>query len=183
MNSQCATLLITHLPSQIWEQLNESSLISFYDVIKHVRLLCDKTDFRFPIRIDHSKFVMQIRSWKWKGTIGWNWKVLQPLSHRIDNLILDSPHLLLLLQNLKLDPNRKYILITADINSMHLELLNCVCKNNCLAFYEKYKHVTQFPIEMSTQKLKQLLNLSLDYSYVEFDNELFCQTKGIQIGN
>jgi hypothetical protein len=110
-------------------------------------------------------------------------KILQPLSHHINNLILDSPQLLLLLQNLKLDPERKYILITADINSMYLELPISVCKNNCLAFFDKYKHVTQFPIEMNKEKVKQLLDLSLDYSYLEYDNEIFYQTKGIQMGN
>jgi len=110
-------------------------------------------------------------------------KILQPLSLHIGNLILDSPHLLLLLQNLKLDPTKKYILITADINSMYLELPLNVCKKNCLAFYEKFKNVTQFPIAISNVKLKQLLDLSLDYSFLEFEDELFYQTKGIQMGN
>lgn len=110
-------------------------------------------------------------------------KILQPLSLQIDNLILDSPHLLLLLQNLKLDPCRKYILITADICSMYLELPINICKKNCIDFFQKYKHVTKFPIEMDARKLKVLLELSLDYSFVEFQNELFYQTKGIQMGN
>lgn len=111
------------------------------------------------------------------------YKVLQPLCLHIDNLILDSPHLLLLLQNLKLDPQRKYIIITADITSMYLELPINICKKNCIAFFEKYKHVTKFPIEMNAKKLKTLLDLSLDYSFVEFQNEIFYQTKGIQMGN
>ncbi len=66
---------------------------------------------------------------------------------------------------------------------MYLELPLNVCKRNCISFFEKYKNVTQFPLEMSIKKLKTLLDLSLDYSFLEFQNELFYQTKSIQMGN
>lgn len=110
-------------------------------------------------------------------------KILQPLSLNIPNLLLDSPHLLLLLQNIHLCPEKKYVLITADINSMYLELPINICKQNCIAFYEKFRNSTNFPIDINAVKLKALLDLSLDYSYVEFQNDLYYQKKGIQMGN
>ncbi|CAL8119549.1 unnamed protein product [Orchesella dallaii] len=108
---------------------------------------------------------------------------LKPLSLHIPNLILDTPHLLLRLQNLKLDPKRKYMLITADINSMYLELPIDVCKRNCIKHFEKFKNVTDFPFPITKNELKTLLDLSLDYSYLEYNGELFYQRKGIQMGN
>lgn len=53
--------------------------------------------------------------------------ILNWLSHHIGNLILDRLHPLLV-RNSKLDPARKHILITADIDSMYLELPISACK-------------------------------------------------------
>lgn len=108
---------------------------------------------------------------------------LQPLSMNIPNLILDTPHLLLSLNNIQLRKDRKYILVTADIQSMYLDLPIGVCKRNCMEFFTRYKNVTNFPFPISEPQLKQLLNLSLDYSFLEFENEFYYQHKGIQMGN
>lgn len=110
-------------------------------------------------------------------------KFLQPLTTFIPDLIIDSPHLLLLLQHVALQPDRKYILVTADINAMYLELPINVCKRNCLAFFNKHKYYTKFPMPITEQQLKSLLDLSLDYSFIEFNGELFYQHRGIQMGN
>jgi len=48
--------------------------------------------------------------------------ILQPLSMYIPDLLIDSTHLIYLLSRVKLDPLKKYILVTADISSMYLEL-------------------------------------------------------------
>jgi len=110
-------------------------------------------------------------------------KVLQPLSLFIPNLIIDTPHLLLLLNNLKLKSNRKYMLVTADINAMYLELPINVCKNHCMTFFNRYKQIAEFPFQISSQELKTLLDLSLDYSFTEYNREIYFQHKGIQMGN
>lgn len=109
--------------------------------------------------------------------------ILQPLSLNIPDLIIDSPHLILLLSHLKLNPTRKYLLVTADINAMYLELPISTCKSNCMKFFSDNKHKINVPYDVTNQQLKKLLDLALDYSFVQFDNELFFQHRGIQMGN
>jgi len=110
-------------------------------------------------------------------------KILQPLSLFVPDLLIDSPHLLLLLQHIKLDPGKKYILITADINSMYLELPINVCKQNCLKFFRSYSKLTKLPFPITEEQFKTLLDLSLDYSFLEYQNDLYFQHRGIQMGN
>lgn len=109
--------------------------------------------------------------------------VLKPLSLCISNLLIDTPHLLFLLNNITLNPNQKYLLIAADITSMYQELPINICKKNCVQFYRHNRHKVEMPFDITESQLIQLLNLALDYSFVEFENELFFQKKGIQMGN
>lgn len=109
--------------------------------------------------------------------------ILRPLCICIPNLIIDSTHLLFLLGNLNLDPNRKYFMLASDIQSMYQELPIDACKNSCIKFFLENKTKVNFPIPISVQQLKSLLNLSLDYSYLEYKKELFFQRRGIQMGN
>ncbi|MES2287676.1 MAG: hypothetical protein V4547_18415 [Bacteroidota bacterium] len=104
--------------------------------------------------------------------------ILQPLSLLIPDLLIDSPHLLLLLSNIKLNPTRKYILCTADINAMYLELPISVCKENCIKFFVENKHKIELPINITFNQLKSLLHLTLDYSFLEYDKKYFCSTQG-----
>lgn len=118
-----------------------------------------------------------------KGTAMFLDKVLQPISLFIPDLLIDSPHLLLLLQHVRLDPKRKYILVTADISAMYLELPINICKQNCLKYFRANKHLVNFPFQISEEQFKLLLDLCLDYSFLEYNNEIFFQHRGIQMGN
>lgn len=109
--------------------------------------------------------------------------ILKPLTVHVNNLLIDTPHLLTILHNTKLNPLRRYCLVAADIQAMYQELPINVCKRNCVIFFNKFKEQTQFPFEITETQLKKLLDFSLDYSYLEFDNEIFFQKKGIQMGN
>lgn len=109
--------------------------------------------------------------------------ILRPLTVHIPNLLIDTPHLLTLLNNLKLDKDKKYCLVAADIQAMYQELPINVCKRNCVNFYNQFKNITQFPFDINECQLKKLLDFSLDYSYIEFKNEYFLQKRGIQMGN
>jgi len=71
--------------------------------------------------------------------------VLKPLSLCIQNLLIDTPHLLFLLNNLQLDRNQKYLLIAADITSMYQELPLNVCKRNCVQFFRQNQHKVKMP--------------------------------------
>lgn len=109
--------------------------------------------------------------------------ILKPLTVHIPNLLIDTPHLLTLLDNITLEEGRKYYLIAADIQAMYQELPINSCKANCLLFFQRYKNVTNFPFEVTERQLSLLLDLSLDYSYIQFKSELFFQKRGIQMGN
>lgn len=109
--------------------------------------------------------------------------ILKPLTVHINNLLIDTPHLLTLLHNIQLDPTKTYCLVAADIQAMYQELPINICKRNCILFYNKYKDQTQFPFEITETQLKRLLDFSLDYSFLQFGNEIFLQNRGIQMGN
>lgn len=109
--------------------------------------------------------------------------ILRPLTVHISTLLIDTPHLLTLIENIKLDQNKKYVIVAADIQAMYQELPIDICKKNCILFFNKFKNVTKFPFEITEQQLSILLNFSLDYSFVKFKTELFFQKRGIQMGN
>lgn len=108
--------------------------------------------------------------------------ILQPLSMYVPNLLIDSTHLIYLLSKVSLDTNRKYMLVTADINAMYLELPIHCCKENVVKFFEEVTDKC-LPFDITSRNLKILLDLCLDYSFIDFNNELFFQHKGIQMGN
>ncbi len=109
--------------------------------------------------------------------------ILRPLTICIPTLLIDTPHVLFLLNNLKLDPNRKYCLVTADIQSMYQELPIPICKNNCIAFFNSHKNNVNIPFNITEPQLKMMLNMCLDFSFIQFDDEIFFQKRGIQMGS
>jgi len=109
--------------------------------------------------------------------------ILQPVMNFVPDMVLDSAHLLILLKNIKLDPSRKYMLVTADIDALYPNLNISNCKKYTCTFFEKYKHLINLPFDIKSSDLLRLLNWSLDYSYVEFNSEYFYQHRGIQMGN
>ena len=48
--------------------------------------------------------------------------ILQPVMNFIPNLIIDTTHFLILLDDVKLDPSKSYKLVTADIESIYPNL-------------------------------------------------------------
>lgn len=107
-------------------------------------------------------------------------KILQPIIPLLPDVIVDTNHLLLLLDNLILNPSKQYILLVADIQSMYTELPINICKNHVTHTYNQY---LQQNSGFTIPQLTKLLNLSLDYSFIEFNNQLFIQHRGIQMGN
>jgi len=109
--------------------------------------------------------------------------ILQPIMNFVPDMVLDSAHLLLLLHDLKLNPNKKYMLVTADIDALYTNLSIKNCKKFTCLFYEQFKHLINMPFEIKTSEIMRMLNWSLDYSFVEFESEYFYQHRGIQMGN
>ncbi len=98
------------------------------------------------------------------------------------DILLDSTHLLLLLDGLKLDNNRKFILVTADMTSLYLNLPVTVCKKHCLDSFEKFNKFLSFECNITSRELQKLLHWALDYSYVAYKDNYYIQHKGIQMG-
>lgn len=109
--------------------------------------------------------------------------ILKPVMTFIPNLVIDTSHLLLLLDNLNLRPDRKYVLITYDISSMYTSLKLKNCKMFCIRAYEMYKKYLSLPYNFTSKQFKELLDLCLDYNHLEFNNFYYKQVQGIQMGN
>lgn len=109
--------------------------------------------------------------------------VLKPIITYIPNLLIDTNHFLLLLEDMQLDPNCKYVLITYDISSMYTSLKLQNCKKYCCTAFEAYKHKLNLPYNFTTKQFNEMLNLSLDYNYIQFNDQYFTQIQGIQMGN
>jgi len=107
---------------------------------------------------------------------------LQPIMLFIPDLLLDTTHFLTLLNNVKLEPNEKYTLVTVDIVSLYTNLITQNCKSICCNYYKKYKNDATLPNNITVEQLRTLLDLSLDFSFVKYDKEYFYQYKGIQMG-
>jgi len=85
----------------------------------------------------------------------------------VPNMILDSTHLLILLQNLKLDPTRKYTLATIDIEALYTNLPLNICKTHCCNFFSSHKSNIDVPFNINVHQLRSFLDLCLDYSFVK----------------
>ncbi|CAL8136063.1 unnamed protein product [Orchesella dallaii] len=109
--------------------------------------------------------------------------ILKPIMCTLPGSLLDTTHFLHILQNIELDVNKKYLLITCDIDSMYTNLNVNRCKYFCMKGFRKYKANNTLPFEINEQTMHSLLNISLDYNYLEYDNEFFVQHKSIQMGN
>jgi len=110
---------------------------------------------------------------------GW----LQPVMNFMSDVIIDTSHFLLLLNDVKLLPNKKYMLVTADVCSLYTNLKKSTCFNNCVSEFAKFKHLINYPFNLSEQNLEMLMKWSLNYSFLEYDNNIFVQHRGIQMGN
>ncbi len=108
--------------------------------------------------------------------------IFKPIMCEIPGVLLDTTHFLILLNNIQLQADRKYVLLTYDIDSMYTNLQVNRCKNFCIEAYKNYTDTVGSSL-FSIDQVRLLLNICLDYSYVQFDNEMFKQRKGIQMGN
>lgn len=69
-------------------------------------------------------------------------------------------------------------MVVADIQNMYTELPVSICRKRCSEIYNEYLHKTSSDsYKVTIPQLNQLLNISLDYSFVEFDNNLYFQYK------
>lgn len=108
---------------------------------------------------------------------------LKPCLNQVSDLLIDTQHLLVLLKNLTLDPNKKYMLVTVDVEALYTSLKIQDCKKHCAAAYHKYVESHKENVIISEDKFNELLALSLDYNYVEYENNMYFQHRGIEMGN
>jgi hypothetical protein len=109
--------------------------------------------------------------------------ILQPVMNFMPDIILDTAHFLLLLGRVKLDPGRKYMLVTADIEGLYPNLKIQDCISHVCVAHEKFKTLINYPFNLSPNLLYKLLQWSLNYSFVEFENNYYFQHRGIPMGN
>lgn len=107
--------------------------------------------------------------------------IMKPVMAQIPNVLLDTTHFLILLQELKLCEDRKYALVTYDIDSMYTNLQVNRCKQFCIKGYEEFGDLENQVLDKNN--LKHLLDICLDFSFVKFNTEYFIQKRGIQMGN
>lgn len=108
---------------------------------------------------------------------------LQPIMNFVPDVILDSTHFILLLENVRLDPNKKYTMVTIDVDSLYTNLKISDCKKHCSMYFSKYSNLLRLPCTLNKYQINKLLQWSLSYSYIEFNKQYFFQHKGIQMGN
>jgi len=109
--------------------------------------------------------------------------ILKPMAYTLPGILIDTTHFLHVLHEVQLDPLKKYSLLTYDIDSMYTNLNVNRCKYFCMKEFRKYKEQHKLLFELSENDMKRMLNMSLDYSYLKYDNDFFIQSKGIQMGN
>lgn len=106
--------------------------------------------------------------------------VLKPSLNQVEDLLIDTQHLLLLLDEIKLDKNKKYTLVTVDVEALYPSLNIRDCKKHCV---EAYLNQENKIYTLSKNQFMNLMSLSLDYNYVMYENQLFYQFRGIEMGN
>jgi len=109
--------------------------------------------------------------------------LLKPCLNEVSDLLIDTQHFLLLLNNLKLDPAKKYALVTIDVEALYTSLHINDCKKHCTLAYERYITSHDDNAFINKSQFKDLLALSLDYNYVEYNDMMFFQHRGIEMGN
>jgi hypothetical protein len=108
---------------------------------------------------------------------------LQPVMNHVPDLILDTHHFILLLQNVKLEPNSKYMLVVADIEGLYPNLKIPNCRKHCCTMYHNFKHLIQVPVQLTSYQLNKIMKWCLGYSFVEYDGNIYLQVTGIPMGN
>lgn len=106
--------------------------------------------------------------------------VLKPSLNQVQDLLIDTQHLLLLLDEVKLDRNKNYTLVTVDVEALYPSLNISDCKKHCL---EAFLNQENKLLAMTNNQFMDLMSLSLDYNYVKYNNQLFYQFRGIEMGN
>lgn len=109
--------------------------------------------------------------------------VLKPCTNIISDLLIDTQHFLLLLNEVELQNGKKYVLITVDIEGLYTNLKIQDCKKHCLSAFKKSNVNNELNLNLNDNDFLDLMSLSLDYNYVQYKNELFFQFRGIEMGN
>lgn len=108
-------------------------------------------------------------------------QALKPCLSDIKDLLIDTQHFLLLINEVKLQPNRRYAMVTVDIESLYTNLKLSDCMNHCLDAYHNCQ--SKSGIHFTDREIKELLALSLCYNYVKYENHWYFQHRGIEMGN
>jgi len=108
---------------------------------------------------------------------------LQQIMNFMPDVLIDTNHFLILLSELNLIKDHKYILITADIVSLYTNIDINLAISHCVTEFENYARFCDFTCTLSARNLFLLLNWSLKYSFCEYNKNLYFQHKGIQMGN
>lgn len=108
-------------------------------------------------------------------------QVLRPSLMEIGDLLIDTQHFLLELETIQLDPSRKYHLASVDVEALYPSLNIRECKRHCAEAYLRSRDQDSI-LNLNQQDILDL-SLSLDYSYVAYQDQLFYQHRGIEMGN
>jgi len=109
-------------------------------------------------------------------------KFLQPLMCYIPDLILDTSHFLMLLNNLRLNPRGNYALLTVDIESLYTNLNVRKAKEHCCDMFNIYKRLIEYPVQIENNALMRLMDWCLDNHFIKYKDKYYFQHKGIAMG-
>jgi len=109
--------------------------------------------------------------------------VLKPCMNDVEDVLIDTQHFLLLLNNITLDKNKKYALVTIDVEALYPSLNITDCKKHCADTYINYSSRHNLDFKLNRKQFLELMSLSLDYNFVEYEGNMYYQHKGIEMGN
>jgi hypothetical protein len=105
--------------------------------------------------------------------------LLQPFVETTTTYIKDSQHLIQKLNNIKLNNNKTYYLVTGDIESMYTN----INLNSAQQVVENYYNLSTLAKSIFTkQQFKNLLTLLLKYCFVQFNGIYYQQIFGLPMG-
>jgi len=106
---------------------------------------------------------------------------LKPCITQIKDLLIDTQHFLLLINEVKLRKDRKFAFVTIDIESLYINLRVSDCRKHCVKAYLDCN--SQAGVKFNEQQINDLITLNLGYNYVQYEENWVFQHRGIEMGN
>lgn len=107
-------------------------------------------------------------------------KILEPVGSKLPNILFNANHLMLILEHLELDPNKKYFMAAIDIEALYPNLK----QNNCIGNVIKSFKLTNcdIPVGFNANIIVRMLVWSFQNSFLEYRGRIFKQRTGITMG-